>query len=468
MSRNGRPRTLFLAVAVLFATAAHADLVGAQKAYAARNFESAFQQFMEVATLGNVTAQENLAAMYVDGEGVARDNVLGYAWAVIARENGGNAAMQNIIDQLQPHLDDKARARVKAVTDQFGKAALEERLLPAPSADPRQRLEGEACKMTRPVNPNDFYPRSAVREEISGSVFVEAAISSDGKVHRPHVWYSVPEGVFEHAGRAVTWSSGFASRKADGPSDLCAIRFKVKFRSKSPKDVSITEAYKNARAPALGGDPLAQVIYGLLMFDREVQGNATATPDMTPAAWFLKAAQAGLPYAQYLVGIDLLRIDSHADARENQKGLAWLQLAAANGRAEAKFALANYQLRTNSAATSDATVFAWLEDAAKAGHRDGTLYLAALLAASPDPTRRDPARALTLVDLSKWDFDSDPTACEVIAAARAQRGEFDDAVSMQQRAIRGAQRFKWDIGPLKERLANYQSHSKWTGNLLDP
>src|SRR5437870_307520 len=110
-------RSLFLAATLLVAAVAHADLAGARKAYAAKDFEGAFQQYLEIATLGNLPAQENLAAMYVDGEGVTRDNVLGYAWAVIARENGGNAAMQNIIDQLQPHLDDKARARVKQVTD---------------------------------------------------------------------------------------------------------------------------------------------------------------------------------------------------------------------------------------------------------------------------------------------------------------------------------------------------------------
>jgi hypothetical protein len=130
--------------------------------------------------------------------------------------------------------------------------------------------------------------------------------------------------------------------------------------------------------------------------------------------------------------------------------------------------LANYQIATHPEAVSDPVVFAWLEDAARAGHRDGTLYLAALLAAGPDASRRDPARALTLVDLSKWDFDSDPTAIEVLAAANAQLKKFDDAVSLQQRAIRGATRFHWDLAPLKERLAKYQADTTWTGNLIEP
>jgi uncharacterized protein len=462
---SGRPgrRGPLLVAALLFAAVAHADLLGAQKSYASKDFEGAFQQFMEVATLGNVTAQENLAAMYVDGEGVARDNVLGYAWAVIARENGGNAAMQNIIDQLQPHLDEKSRARVTAVVDQFGKAALAQRLLPGPPVEKSNPPSEEVCRMSQPVNPDDFYPPSAAREEISGSVLVEGAIMSDGRVHRPHVWYSVPEGVFDGAGRAVTWMSGFSPRKNDA-AGACGIRFKVNFRTKSDRDARITEAYEKARPLAEAGDPMAQVIYGILMFDRERQGAA----EPNPRDWFLKAAQAGLPYAQYLLGVSLLRLDSKADPAENQKGLVWLQLAAANGRADAKFALANYRLRTDPSAPSDATVFAWLEDAAKAGHRDGTLYLAALLAAGPDAARRDPQRALTLVDLGKWDFDSDPTALEVRAAAYGQSAKFENAESTQQRAIGAAQRFKWDVSAMRARLDRYRSRAAWTGNLLDP
>lgn len=463
MSRKSGRRALFLAAAILSAAAAHADLVGAQKAYAAKDFEGAFQQFLEIATLGNVTAQENLAAMYVDGEGVARDNVLGYAWAVIARENGGNAAMQNIIDQLEPHLDDRARARVKAVTDQFGKAALEARLLPAPvGAQPKPPAD-EQCRMTRPANPDDFYPPAAARDQLSGTVLVDAVISADGRAHRPHIWYSVPEGVFEQAGRGAAWTSGFAPRKKGNDAGPCGIRFKIHFSSKGPPNAALDDAYRKARALAEGGDPVAQVLYGLLMFDRGGQ-----KADGAPDTWFLKAAQAGVPYAQYLVGIGLLRIDPQASAVENQKGLAWLQLAAANGRPEAKFALANYRLRTDANATSDLAVFAWLEDAAKADHRDGTLYLAALLAASPDATRRDPARALTLVGAKKWDFDSDPTAIEVMAAANAQSEKFAEAVTLQKRAIRAAQRFKWDVTPLQQRLATYEAGKAWTGNLLDP
>jgi len=353
---------------------------------------------------------------------------------------------------------------VKAVTDQFGKAALESRLLPGAPDDESNRSADSGCKMSRPVDPADFYPTSAQREDLSGTVFVEGAIRADGRMHRPHVWYSIPEGVFEDAGRRAAWASGFTPRKGTDAPGLCGLRFRVHFSARSPNDEAMTEALKKSRALAEAGDPVAQVLYGLLLFDR----GAKSGDDSSSDRWFLKAAQAGVPYAQYLVGVGLLKLDSRASAVENQKGLTWLELAAANGRAEAKFALASYRLRTDPGGTSDSTVVAWLEDAAKAGHRDGTLYLAALLAASPDAKLRDPARALTLVDVDEMDFDSDPTAIEVMAAARAQSGQFGNAVSLQKRAIGAAQRFKWETTPMRDRLAHYEAGKAWTGNLIEP
>jgi len=460
MSRKTGRRTLFLVAAILSASVAHADLAGAQKAYAAKDLEGAFQQYLEIATLGNVTAQENLAAMYVDGEGVNRDNVLGYAWAVIARENGGNAAMQNIIDQLQPHLDEKSRARVKAVVDLYGKAALAERLLPAPQTYPRAPPQ-EDCRITRPANPDDSYPDAAAREGLSGSVVLDVVVSADGRAHNPTVLYSFPQLVFDNPARLNALTSGFTSKRAKGAAP-CVIRYKVRYRPQSSSnEAAMNDAMNKARKLAEQGDAVAQSIYGLFEVDR---GGA----DPVTRNWFLESAQAGVPFSQYVVGITLAGEASTLPDTEKVKGFAWLKLAAAAGQPDAKFALANYSLRHDAEAVRDPVVFAWLEDAARAGHRDATLTLAALLAAGPEESRRDPARALTLLAESKWVFDIDATAQEVIAAARAQSGNFTEALVAQKRALKLAHDFGWNTAPMQERLARYQGGAAWTGNLLAP
>jgi TonB family protein len=456
--------SLFLAATLLAASVAHADLAGAQKAYAAKDFEGAFQQYLAIATLGNLTAQENLAAMYVDGEGVTRDNVLGYAWAVIARENGGNAAMQNIIDQLQPHLDDKARARVKQVTDLYGKAALQQRLLPASLKYPTPRPD-EDCRIEKPANPDDSYPGEARRQGISGSVLVASNIRTDGRVHNPQVVFSVPERVLDDAARLNVFTTTFVPKKVNGTSAPCAMRYLVRYRPLPPgADAAMDDATLKARKLAEAGDPVAQAVYALLLMDR----SKLVRKDEIPFDWFLKSAQAGVPFAQFAVGSQLAGDGSMLPESEQVKGFAWLKLAAAAGQPDAKYALANYTLAHEPDGNRDPVVFAWLEDAAKAGHRDATLTLAALLAAGPDATRRDPARALDLLQSAKWDFSFDPTAQEVMAAAHAQSGRFTDALTAQKHALKLAKGYGWDAQALEQRLADYQSSKAWTGNLMLP
>jgi len=127
-------RTKTWAVALLLgvtgAPAAFADLYTAAAAVEKQDFARAFELYREVAEMGRLEGQENLAVSYVNGEGVKRDNVLGFAWAQIARENGGGEEMQKIIDAIQPHLTEAAKLRVAELQAKFGKEALQKSLLP--------------------------------------------------------------------------------------------------------------------------------------------------------------------------------------------------------------------------------------------------------------------------------------------------------------------------------------------------
>ena len=88
MSKTTAPRLLAL-VLCMAGGAAHADLYQAIAAADKQDYARAFELYRELAELGHPEAQENLAVMYVNGEGVQRDNVLGYAWAKLALDNGG-------------------------------------------------------------------------------------------------------------------------------------------------------------------------------------------------------------------------------------------------------------------------------------------------------------------------------------------------------------------------------------------
>ena len=128
--------------------------------------------------------------------------------------------------------------------------------------------------------------------------------------------------------------------------------------------------------------------------------------------------------------------------------------------------LATYALRGTPGAANVKVAKLWLERAAARRDPDGMLYLAALLAATPESEMRDPPRAQKLVEHIVRQMDDDPTPFEIRAAAQAASGAFQDAVSSERRAIAMATKLKWDLTPLNERLARYEAGQPWYGNLL--
>ena len=164
MPRSQLSTLTLLLFLMLASIPARADLYAASAAIEAKDHDRAFQLFRELAELGRLEAQESLAISYVNGEGVKRDNVLGLGWAMIARENGGGGEMQRLIDQLSPHMNDRARQRLAELRAQFGKEALQERLIPQlPSV--KKPVPNKTCTYDRP-----FRPRPPMPIGLSGQV----------------------------------------------------------------------------------------------------------------------------------------------------------------------------------------------------------------------------------------------------------------------------------------------------------
>lgn len=460
---NGLRVFMMVLVSILMPLTSRADLYSAAAAFEAKELERAFELYRELAELGHAEAQENLAVMYVNGEGVKRNNVLGYAWASLALSNGGGEAARGIVNQIEPHLTAAARERIAEVHSKFGTAALEERLLPKAQAPSAWILN--QCKMRSVADPDNYYPADAKRQLISGTVLVEATVAPDGRARNVRAWYSLPANVFDEAARRVAFANVYDPPKENGVAIACTVRFKVKFTVRgsgvaaeaTPEQQRI---FADVRAKAEAGDPRSQLTYSLLIELR---------PDMNINAqhthWTLKAAQAGVLSAQYLVGMQLLSASTRGVEKSDSKGVAWLQMAADGGQSDAQAALANYLLRTRTTERfGDAQDL--LEKAAAAGHKDGKFYLAAMLAAGSDASRRDPKRALDLLDQVKGDLDLDPTFFEVRAAAKAMLGEFAVAQNDQKIALQKARKLGWDLKVQQARLADYAASKPWTGNFF--
>jgi TPR repeat protein len=180
--------------------------------------------------------------------------------------------------------------------------------------------------------------------------------------------------------------------------------------------------------------------------------------------WFLKAAQAGAPLAQYQVGYSILK--GWGCQCEEPKGMMWLRKAAAADQPDAQVTLAQATLRESQSVESVARAKVWLERAVAHDNRDAKFYLAALLAAAPLAEARDATRSAALLAQIFKAVDDDPTTFEIRAAAQAASGDFAKATKNQQKAVAMAKRLKWDLTSHNERLARYEAHEAWYGNLL--
>jgi len=318
----------------------------------------------------------------------------------------------------------------------------------------------EPCHMVKPNA--GVYPQGAVENGVQGQAYVEFTVMPDGRARNPRVVYAVPTGYFEEASRVAILKSEFSPARTKEALVPCTMAVMFRYQMDyAASDYNKLEAFlKEAKEKAGAGDPRSEMLYGLLLAGLP-QLKKTRSDAMP---WFVKSAQAGVPTAQFLVGMSAMQgWGCHC---EEPKGMVWLHKAAAADQSDAQVAIANYLLRGNPAAEDVAKARTWLERAVAHDSRDGKFYLAALLAAAPDAASRDPKRSLELLKTVMRDMDQDPTSFEIRAAANAALGKFKDAQKDEAKALNMATKLGWDLAPQKARLARYESNQAFSGDLF--
>lgn len=460
-----RPGTalLLIAATVGLGSPARADLYGASSEYKKGDYAHAFSDFMALAELGQPQAQFNVAAMYETGQGVDQSDIHAYAWASLAAENGYSEA-EKLADQIRPRLAPGSERVAAWFTKPYTPAALNESLMPVRTTPEESSEAAKRFKQCTPVSVYKWvYPQEANDRGMEGSVVVEFGLMPNGTARSPRIILDVPRGVFAAATRKSILLDRFAPLPAGTGPIHCVTYYRYTMGpGHSVFDYPQLSMYVHkVQRSAQAGDPSAQLMYGMLLVGLP-QLNKSSNAGLP---WFLRAAQAGLPLAQFEVGYSLLI--GLGCQRDESKAIKWLRMAADQSEPNAEMTLAIGAMHAWPGFGSLTDSRAWLEKAAAQGNHDGELYLAALLAAAPEPGVRNPQRALEMLK-SVWDdFDEDPTAREIQAAAQAADGHFADAVVSEKKAIRQARYLRWDLSPLESRLADYQAGKAWYGNLLD-
>ena len=463
MQRRSAIKAFITCMLGLSSSLAHADLYTADAAYAAKDFPRALELYRELAELGHAESQETLAIMYVQGEGVQRNNILGYAWAVLVQEQRSSEAAQSIVDQIGPHLNESGRKTAEGLRARFGKDALQKSILRTEKT--RYAAKKSLCTMKVAVNADDYLPPEAIKKGISGLALIDARVFSDGRDHDPRPAKVIPAQQFDQPAMLASMNSLYAPQIEDGSPQPCTMQTRVKFwAGRRPADL-VEQDLNALRKKADEGDPNSQLLYGVLL-QNFVRSKTSENPLVreNPLEWFIKAAQAGNSAAQYFVGRD--QLSAYLGEANEAQGVFWLDKAARAGDSDAQLELAYHYLRDASNAGNVRKAAELLGRAVEAGRPEARFYLAALLASNPDDGIRDPKRALEIFEKDQGIYDLNPIGWEIRAAAHANLGEFDDAARLQKLAIRKAKTFKWNTAPLDVRLATYEAKKPWVGDLL--
>jgi uncharacterized protein len=451
--------TLIALLLFLTAIRVRADLYSATIAYQKADFASAFAEFKELAELGQPKAQFNLAIMYARGEGVGQNNVYAHAWATLAGQNGEGKG-KALAEELEPNLSPTSLRISSEIQSQYSQSALSARLMPH-FLKGREYEDHDPVRASKPFIP--AYPAEAQRKGVQGEVYVEFVVAPDGHPRVPRILYAVPSGYFEDSVRDSVLRSTYLPARINGRpiSAPASIMYNFAVPGASLGDyLGLQRRVRDTELKAEAGDPQAQMLYGMMIAGLP---QLKRTYDQA-LPWFLKAAQAGAPYAQYQIGTGLLQ--GRGCQCETVKGEIWLQRAAQADQSDAQVSLAEYLLRSDSNRESVEGALVWLERASKRNNKAAKLLLSAVLAASPLADVRDAPRALTLTDSIEHEYRLDPSYWEIRAAANASRADFKAAIKAQSKAVAEATGLGWDLAQMQQRRSLYESGRPWTGNLL--
>ena len=225
------------------------------------------------------------------------------------------------------------------------------------------------------------------------------------------------------------------------------------------------ESYKVAARTCLKaaeyGVPYAQwLIANIYYYDLDDTGHQKSDS----IKWFVAAADSGITQSQTFVGESYLFADGVEE--DFKKAYHYLKLAAdvADPQAEYNIAMMFYDGKGRNKDVSAA--ISWLKRAAAKNHTMSINNLAWVHATNPHKTYRNAEKAMFWADKLPKDADDSSTFLDTKAAAYALAGNFEEAIRMQYKAIEALPEDTEEdmLLEFQTRLEFYQDNRAWTEN----
>jgi TPR repeat protein len=163
-------------------------------------------------------------------------------------------------------------------------------------------------------------------------------------------------------------------------------------------------------------------------------GQGVATNYVKAVNWWRKAAEQNSALAQSCLGT-CYYLGQGVD-KNYEEAVKWYRKAAEQNRPEAQYSLALCYAKGEGVAKDDLQAVKWFRKAAEGGELNALNALAWILATSRNSAVRDGSNAVVLAEkATAARHYKNPATLDTLAAAYAEAGQFEKAVSTEQEAI---------------------------------
>ncbi len=428
------------------------------EAYKKGDYAAALPIFERIAELGHHNAQFNVGIMYLNGQGVEKDETKAYAWFSLAAESGDEklTSIRDKIFKAIPSSQKTKAANLEQILRQdYSQEALNMSLIPELTEHGIDYCKIENKKWEIPV-----YPRIALTQGKQGWVDFAYTITKHGDVKDFAIVEQIPPGVFDKASINAVRKFKYNPPLVNGVNKeihgSCArVRFVLEGNSTADYRKRLNKYAAKLLEKAKSGNPVLQYAYGYVM---------AVHPDLDISyseanEWYLKAAQGGFAPAQYAIGRSLMYgIGCEFDY---SKAIEWLTKSAKGDYPHAQVLLGKNLLSLGNDIEKFKQGLFWLEKAVDNDFAVAKMTLAWVYATHYDRTLHNPARALDLARSTYKKYYDKVTAHETLAAAYAVNNDFKKAVKHQKKALKNAKKLDWNLEALSNRLETYQNGKPW-------
>lgn len=432
---------------LLLSNATLADFSAAAKDYANKNYQKAFESFMEMAKLGEKRAQFNLGVMYYSGQYVEQDLAKAYAWTKLATESETlSEQVQKSFKVIAENVADKKRAEETFLEykNKYGTQALLEKLHPT-LINPE---DGESFFATPKKIVEPRYPSRAAKRGAQGWVRISFDIDTIGTPRNIKILESAPAGMFDEVTlKAVRqWKFEVELDKDGMPVKQHRKSYTLEYRLRNMSFLSTeSKDYKRTLRKAKAGHAQSQFAIGVWQSKLP-----KLTKDLNPSEWYLKAAIQGHPSAQYLLAESLL--NGQGCVKDNQKGFDWLMQAANNNSQDALQLLGTQEASKNTLESHKKALSYF--NRLKEQDVYTKLEIARILATSPHAEILNASKSLEIVNnIEETLYVDSITLHEVKGEAYFALGDKKKAVKMFAKALEQAKKFNADTNSIEGRIA---------------